>query len=87
MLGGYLHAPSIARLLTTVRIMKGFDMKNRRQIILDNVHDLVGALMYYDRKEREDLTRGSIEQAVDQKEITVDEMVEEFSRELRKNFT
>ena len=48
------------------------------------VKDLVGEFMYYDRKEDEDLPRGAIEEAVKNKEVSVDEIVELFKAELIK---
>lgn len=59
-------------------------MKTRRQHIIDTLTDGVGRLFYYDRKEDEDLPRGSIEEAVEQSEITVEEMITVWSNELRK---
>lgn len=62
-------------------------MKTRKQRILDLISDGVGRLMYYDRKEDEELPRGAIEEAVAKGEITLDEMVAEFANELRNNLT
>lgn len=56
--------------------------KTRRQNILDTVEDLVSGLMYYDRKEDEDLPRGAIEQAVEDDEITYKEIVDHFEKHL-----
>ena len=56
--------------------------KTRRETILGVVCDLVGALMYYDRKEDEDLPRGAIEEAVEAGEISYDEIVDAFRNEL-----
>ncbi len=61
-------------------------MPSRKQTILDTVKDLVGRFMYYDRKEDDELLRGAIEEAVELGEITVDEIIEAFATELRKNF-
>ena len=57
-----------------------------RQHIINCVDDLVADLMYYDRKECEDLPRGAIEQAVQMGAISVDEMCERFCEQLRKCF-
>ena len=57
-------------------------MKTRKQKILDTVSDLVGSLMYYDRKEDEDLPRGAIEDAVSSGEITYDEIIAQFKKDL-----
>ena len=56
--------------------------KTRRALILDTTTDLVGSLLYYDRKEDDDLPTGSIEHALEQGEITREEIVEAFQREL-----
>jgi len=58
--------------------------KSRREHILATVDDAVSDLLYYDRKEDEDLPRGSIEDAVADHEISVDEMVETFRAALIK---
>lgn len=59
---------------------------SRKQDILDITEDLVGRFVYYDRKECETLPMGQLEEAVAVGEITVDEIIEKFSTELRKNF-
>lgn len=58
-------------------------MKTRRKIILDTVEDLVGSLLWYDRKEDEDLPRGAIEEALEASELTIDDMIEVFANKLR----
>lgn len=55
-----------------------------KQIILDTVTDMVTDFTYYDRKEDEELPRGAIEAAVQQGEISVDEIVAHFRAELVK---
>lgn len=50
----------------------------RKEKILGLVSDAVSDLMYYDRKEDDDLPRGSIQEAIENGEITVDEMVRAF---------
>ena len=55
-------------------------MKSRRQHILDCTDDLASALLYYDRKEDEDLRVGAIEEAIAAGEITVDEIVAQFKK-------
>ncbi len=59
-------------------------MKTRREIVKDTISDLVGNFLYYDRGEDEELPRGEIEEAVEKKEITIQEIVEQFDEELRK---
>lgn len=56
-----------------------------KQTILDVVSDAVMDLMYYDRKEDEILPRGRIEEALKAGDITIDEMVKCFERELKAN--
>lgn len=53
-----------------------------KDIIFSTVSDLVIDLIYYDRKEDDELPRGAIEQAVKDKEISVDEMAELFKLKL-----
>lgn len=61
--------------------------KTRRQIILDAVTDLVADLLYYDRKEDEDLPVGEIELAIEEGDITVVEIVEHFRAEFEDAIT
>ena len=56
--------------------------KAKKQMILDTLSDLVTDFLYYDRKEDEDLPVDSIQEAIGQGVITVDELVSEF----RSNF-
>jgi hypothetical protein len=60
--------------------------KSRRQIIEDVVSDLVGELMYYGRKEDEDLPVNAINEAVESGEISVDEIVDVFRKNLQECF-
>lgn len=53
-----------------------------RSNILNTVDDLVGSFLYYDRKEDEDLPRGAIQQAIENKEISVDEIAAFFKAKL-----
>lgn len=53
-----------------------------RQTILNCAGDLMGAFLYYDRKECEELPRGAIEQAISDGIITVDELLEIFRNSL-----
>jgi hypothetical protein len=57
---------------------------SRRDNILAATSDLVSGLLYYDRKEDEDLPRGAIEEAIEAGEITVDEIVAIFRKELEE---
>lgn len=56
----------------------------RRQRILNEVEHIVGLLLYYDRKEDNDLPLGAIEEAIKNGEINIEEMVSLFAVELRK---
>jgi hypothetical protein len=53
-----------------------------KEIILSAITDLSSNFLYYDRKEDEDLSSEDIEDAVENGIITIDEMVEEFRRNL-----
>ena len=46
--------------------------------------DLVSSFLYYDRKEDEDLPEGEIQKALDNNEITFEEIVITFKKELFK---
>ncbi len=55
-------------------------MGEARTRILNTALDLGGALLYYDRKEDEELPVGAIEQAVIDGVVSVDEIVGELRR-------
>ena len=57
-------------------------MTSKRDCILNTIDDLVSKFLYYDRKEDEDLPRGAIENAIEEKEISVDEMAAFFKAKL-----
>lgn len=61
-------------------------MKTRREIIINTFIDSITDLLYYGRKEDEDLPLGAIEAAVREEEITIDEIIMIWSIELRKGF-
>ena len=60
-------------------------MQTRKEIIEITVKDLVKDLMYYDRKEDEDLPWGSIEDALEAGEVSIEEMVGWFEARLRQS--
>lgn len=60
-------------------------MKSRKERILIAVDNLVANLLYYDRKEDEDLPVGEIEKAIQLGEISVQDMVDLFHFRLRAN--
>jgi len=63
---------------------ENYDDRTRRDHIHAALEDLVGAFLFYDRKENEDLSVGDIEEAIEAGEITVDEMAEFFGKKLRE---
>lgn len=56
----------------------------RKNHILKMMEDVVSDLMYYDRKEDEDLPLESIEEAIAAGEVTVEEITAEFKKQLIK---
>ena len=48
------------------------------------ITDMVSNLVYYDRKEDEDLPCGEIERMIKDGELTIDEMVDAFKIELTR---
>lgn len=54
--------------------------------ILGTISDLCSDFLYYDRKEDEDLTMEQLNEAVKSGEITIDEMVAEFRKQLENTF-
>jgi hypothetical protein len=59
-----------------------YKVKTRRERIIDILSDSIIDLLYYDRKEDEDLPKGGIEEAIKAGEITVEEMIAIWSAEL-----
>lgn len=55
--------------------------QTRRELIIANVKDLLAGLMYYDRKEDEELGVGEIEAAITNNEITAQEIADVFAQE------
>ena len=55
-----------------------------KEQIYNLMQKAVANLMYYDRKEDDDIPRGAIEGAIERGEITVDEIVAKFREELEK---
>jgi len=53
--------------------------------VMNIISDLVGAFLYYDRKECEELPVGEIDKLVKANEITIDEMVAEFRKNLENS--
>lgn len=56
-----------------------------KEDILNEISDLCSNFLYYDRKESE-LTFEDLNNAVINKEITIDEMVAEFRKHLENTF-
>ena len=63
------------------------DTFTRRQRILAVVSDAISDILYYDRKEDDELGVDGIPEAVKAGEITVEEMAEAFTLELRKGLS
>lgn len=58
------------------------NIKKKKELILASVEDLVADLLYYDRKEDEELFRGDIEKICIHEPKFIDEMVEKFREQL-----
>ena len=56
--------------------------RSRREIIEAVASDLMSDFMYYDRKEDEDLPVGAIEKAIEDGEITIEEILDIFKKQL-----
>ena len=59
---------------------------SRKEHILDTINDLCSDFLYYDRKEDEELGKGEIEEAVENEEITVEEIISKFEEVLYEHF-
>jgi hypothetical protein len=55
------------------------------ELVKATIEDSVANLLYYDRKEDEDLPRGAIEQLVRDGHLSIDNMVEWFRRDLTRS--
>lgn len=58
-----------------------------KQLILNKIDDMVSNLLYYDRKEDEDLPREAIEKAISNNEITVEEIMDKFRESFLKGIS
>ena len=54
-----------------------------KQVIERTIKDLVADFLYYDRREDFELPNGAIETEIDEGNLTVDEIVEVFKKELQ----
>lgn len=61
-------------------------MEYVKQLILDAIEDLCSNFVFYDRKEDEDLSVKKLNKAVEDRIITVDEMVAHFEDCLLNTF-
>ncbi len=57
-----------------------------KQKILGTISDLCSNFLYYDRKEDEELSTEQLNEAVKNGEVTIDEMVAEFRKNLENTF-
>lgn len=53
-----------------------------KEQILGLIPDLISGFLYYDRKEDENVTRDTIQNAIKNGDITIEEIVEKFKEEL-----
>jgi len=60
-------------------------MKTRRERILGEVEHALELMLYYHRKEDDELPVGSIQEAVAAGEITAEEIVEAFGEMLKRS--
>ena len=60
---------------------------NHKEIILSAVDDLVAEFLWYDRKEDEDLPRGTIQDAIAAGEVTIAEITAQFHASLLEGLT
>ena len=58
--------------------------KTKKEYLMEAVDDLVVNLVYYDRKEDEDLSRVDVDEMFKSGDITVEEVIVTFSKELNK---
>lgn len=56
-----------------------------KELILDKITDLCSNFLYYDRKEDEELSAKQLIESVKSGDITIDEMVNEFRKNLENS--
>ena len=66
------------------QLMAQYDGRSRRQHILACLSDAVSNILYYDRRNDEDLGLFDIPDALEAGEISIEEMVQAFELELRE---
>lgn len=59
-------------------------IEDMKQTLFNLIDDTIAKLLYYDRKEDEDMPRGKIEEMIASGEVTVDEIVNRFKDQLVK---
>lgn len=59
-------------------------MKTKKEIVIGTIVDMVSDLLYYDRKEDEELQPYEIQALIATGETSVDEIVSTFKTELEK---
>ena len=57
-----------------------------KEMILLTIDDLCSDFTYYDRKEDEQLSKEQLNESVKSGEITIDEMVERFRKNLEETY-
>jgi hypothetical protein len=65
--------------------MKIEDAFDKERLLEAIVPDLVADLLYYGRKEDEDLPLSVMEKAIEERAFTIEEVVDAFEKELRKH--
>jgi len=77
----------IEAFLTLQQEHKQKEMEEIIENIENTIEDLVSDLLYYDRKEDENLPKGAIEKAIKEGKITEEQMVKKFAESLTKGLT
>lgn len=57
-----------------------------RELILASANDLARKFLYYDRKEDDELKIGDIQKAEENGEVTKEEIIEEFRKQLNESW-
>lgn len=62
-------------------------MKSVKELIISRTEDLVAGLLYYDRKEDEELRPDDVKRAIDSGEVTLGDIAKAFKKELKRSFS
>lgn len=61
-------------------------METKKQLLISEVSDMIGNLLYWNRKNYKDLSLNDVDELIENKEITKEDIKQHFSKNLDKLF-